>query len=589
MNYKKHFQMIRFQDVKITDRQLIQSYTLFGERQNCDLSFANIISWRFLYNTEFAIVDDFLAFRFYTGNHLTYMAPLWTGDWSAEKQKGFANVVRKMHADSTASGHPFLMLGVCGKMTEILESAFPDTYHFKPDRDYADYIYDREKLANLPGKKLQSKRNHCNKFRKLFPNYEYRPLTKEMIPACLALQKQWRVVSKNEEDGENEFTNELRSMARVFDFWDDLDVVGGTIWVDGSLVAFTYGAPINQNTFDVCVEKADSSYDGAFSIINQEFVRHLPEQYTFINREEDLGIEGLRYAKLSYKPDLILEKYTVMEKRPLAQFEGMETVTQATIDLWRDTFNDREEFIQLYFTRVFRPEYNVVCQLNNEIVAALQTLPYQLKFHDTIVPCHYISGVSVREEYRRQDIGNNLLSQAHFRLYHQEAVFAMLIPAEEWLYGWYERCGYTRNIVCTPPPAGIDDMSFDQFDQWQRSKPCVVLHDEDGFDIVMEDRKLATPEELSEQAARENIPAMIRVISAEKAFALYAARHPEVTRNFRVYNDSDIPKNNMYFQVANGVVKHTNQPLPDTEALTISELADFILADEGLEMNLMLN
>lgn len=64
-----------------------------------------------------------------------------------------------------------------------------------------------------------------------------------------------------------------------------------------------------------------------------------------------------------------------------------------------------------------------------------------------------------------------------------------------------------------------------------------------------------------------------------KRFALYAARHPEVTRNFRVYNDSDIPKNNMYFQVANGVVKHTNQPLPDTEALTISELADFILAD----------
>ena len=117
----------------------------------------------------------------------------------------------------------------------------------------------------------------------------------------------------------------------------------------------------------------------------------------------------------------------------------------------------------------------------------------------------------------------------------------------------------------------------------------MVLHDEDGFDIVMEDRKLATPEELSEQAARGNIPAMIRVISAEKAFALYAARHPEVTRNFRVYNDSDIPKNNMYFQVANGVVKHTNQPLPDTEVLTISELADFILADEGLEMNLMLN
>ena len=84
--------------------------------------------------------------------------------------------------------------------------------------------------------------------------------------------------------------------------------------MDGKLVAFTYGCPINSDTFDVCVEKADVDYEGAFSIINQEFVRHLPPQYIHINREEDLGEEGLRRAKLSYKPEFLLEKYSIMER-----------------------------------------------------------------------------------------------------------------------------------------------------------------------------------------------------------------------------------------------------------------------------------
>ena len=81
--------------------------------------------------------------------------------------------------------------------------------------------------------------------------------------------------------------------------------------VDGKVVAFTYGGPINYDTFDVCCEKADIDYDGAYAMINREFVRRLPEQYVLINREEDLGLEGLRKAKLSYQPKVILDKYTI--------------------------------------------------------------------------------------------------------------------------------------------------------------------------------------------------------------------------------------------------------------------------------------
>lgn len=501
----------------------------------------------------------------------------------------FAAVVRQMRDDAIILGHPFLMLGVCSYMTKILEETFPDTFYIKPDRDHFDYIYTREKLATLSGKKLQGKRNHCNKFRKSFPNYEYRPLTKDMIPECIAVEESWRAVTKEDTDESEELSEELRSMTRVFDLWDEIGALGGTIWVDGKLIAFTFGCPITNTVFDVCVEKADTAYEGAFSIINQEFAQHLPEQYEYMNREEDLGIEGLRYAKLSYKPDILLEKNVIMEKYPLAQEETQEEIKEETIALWRDTFHDVEPFIQLYFSRVFKPEYNVICQVDQHTVAALQTLPYTMKYYSEEVRTAYISGVSVREEFRKQNMGNNLMSQAHFRLYHKDIVFATLIPAEEWLYDWYARCGYTRNITCTPGPKEVDKMDFKIFDEWQRKKDCVLLHDEEGLEIIKEDNRLTLTLNPTGQQETKDIPAMIRVINAEKALELYAQRHPERTENIRVYDDSDIPMNNTYFQIKRGHVVRTNRPLPNTRSLTIAELADYIFKDDSLEMNLMLN
>ena len=172
----------------------------------------------------------------------------------------------------------------------------------------------------------------------------------------------------------------------------------------------------------------------------------------------------------------------------------------------------------------------------------------------------YISGVSVREEYRKQNMGNNLMSQAHFRLYHKDVVFASLIPAEEWLYDWYSRCGYTRNITCTPPPADVDNMDFSTFDRWQRAKDCVLLHDEEGFDIIKEDCRISQSIEPDACVETKDIPGMIRIINAEKALQLFANHHPEHTENIRVYNDSDIPMNNIYFEIKHGHVVRTNHP-----------------------------
>lgn len=589
--------MIKFKDITTADKAIIQRFTLWGERQNCDLSFANLISWRFLYNTQFAIVDDYLVFRFYRGRHLAYMMPVAKPKESddgtmmhvAPCDECSPEVIRKIREDSIAMGHPFLMLGVCNYMRDLIENVFKDDFEIKSDRDYADYIYTREKLANLSGKKLQSKRNHINKFKSLYPDYKYRELTPDLIPQCIELEKQWRAVSKDDGDAselDEGLSEELRSMTRAFNRWNDLGLVGGTIWVGGKLVAFTFGCPINQTTFDVCVEKADVSYEGAFTIINQEFVKHLPEQYYYINREEDMGDEGLRKAKLSYKPDILLEKNVIMEKHPLADFEDESRILEETRNLWRTVFKDPESFIELYFTKVYRSEYNVCCQIGRHVVAALQTLPYPMLFHGRTIPACYVSGVCTHPDCRKQDIGTNLMRQAHFRMYYTHCIFATLIPAEEWLFDWYAKRGYSRVAVCTPPPADPRTTSFEEFDKIQRAKQCVLLHDNDGYNVIREDIRLAGE---AYKPADKPIPAMLRVINAKKALQAYAKLHASLQMSLRVRGDEDIPMNNAYFIINNGNVKQTDEPDANAKLMSINELADFIFQDGSVEMNLMLN
>ena len=588
--------MIKFKDLSTSDRALIQRFTLYGERQNCDLSFSNLISWRFLYNTQFAVIDDYLVFRFHTGRHLAYMMPIpkpqvmEDGSYRVKPcDECSVKVIRTIRDDSIAMGHPFLMLGVCNYMVDLIEQSFPDTFTIEPNRNFADYIYTRDKLINLSGKKLQSKRNHINKFKSLYPQYTYRPLTEDLIPQCLELEKQWRKVSKDdtdEQDLDESLSIELRSMTRAFHRWDRLGLTGGTIWVDDKLVAFTFGCPINQTTFDVCVEKADVNYEGSFSIINQEFVKHLPEQYCYINREEDMGNEGLRRAKLSYHPDILLEKNTVMEKHPLREFEDQDRILQETRDLWKLVFNDSDKFMELYFSRVYKPKYNVTCQLNHHVVAALQTLPYALLYHGQELPAVYISGVSTHPDYRHQEIGNNLMRQAHFDLFYKNVVYAALIPAEDWLYEWYAKCGYAPRITCLPHSTDVLSTSFEAFDRWQREKTCILLHKQADFDVAKEDILLAGADY---QPAREPIQGMIRVINALKALRSYAAQNPSLNCTLRIEDDHDIPMHNAYYILSEGQVKQTDEPDAAARRMSINELADWIFQNEHAEMNLMLN
>ena len=299
---------IDFKPITIDDKEVITSFTLPSPLRNCDLAFSNMCRLRFLYQSEYAVYKNFLLIRFYieekNKKRIAYMRPIGNGD--------FRDALLQLEEDSWQHGHPLLMLGVTPISKDLLEEAFPGEFSYIPERDYFDYIYLREDLATLKGKKFQAKRNHVNKFKKQYA-YEYEPLTAELVPECLEFEAKWYKANRTDDDQE-ELTDERKSMIFALNHFKELNLLGGAIRIDHKLVAFTFGSPINQDTFGVHVEKADTDYEGAYSIINQEFASRIPEQYVYVNREEDLGIPGLRKAKLSYNPTILLPKAAVIKK-----------------------------------------------------------------------------------------------------------------------------------------------------------------------------------------------------------------------------------------------------------------------------------
>lgn len=279
---------MEFHSMTLSDREAMQAVTLNSGRRNCNYTFANLIGWQFLYKTEVCVMKDAVVLRFSYEGERAYMV-CTSGNLTRE-------LVSELLSDS---GGKLTIYGLEDSQASAL-SAFK--VQVEPMRDQYDYIYRRTDLALLQGGHLQAKRNHVNRFRADNPGFEYRPLTPELFDECRRLTGIWQ----GEKEASDTIDAERLVMETIFSNWDSLGMIGGSIFVNGRMVAFCYGAAVTHDTFDICVEKADRNIEGAFAIINQQFAAHLPEQYIYVNREEDMGIPGLRKAKLSYHPEIML-------------------------------------------------------------------------------------------------------------------------------------------------------------------------------------------------------------------------------------------------------------------------------------------
>jgi hypothetical protein len=298
--------MITFKEIELEDIEIINSKLQSQNYRASDLCFTNLYAWGKKFNTQFAVTDEWLFIRFKDNNgRNSYLKPIGTGDI----KEGIEIILEDHKQFNTV----FQIRGMTKQMIEEVETAFPNKFIFKLNLSVSDYIYTVDKLRELKGKKLQSKRNHINRFNRE-NDWKYKTLTNnsELVKECKIMLNKWMELNKDEKDPSLIYDDFATTI--MLENFERLNLRGGLICVDNEIVAFSIGEPLTKDTIVVHVEKAFTSIHGAYTIINQQFALHETEGYTYINREEDMGVENLRRAKLSYYPDILLEKFNARFK-----------------------------------------------------------------------------------------------------------------------------------------------------------------------------------------------------------------------------------------------------------------------------------
>jgi len=307
--------MINLREITIDDKELIDKYLKLQCIESSEFTFTNLFMWRKSYDIKFAIINDcvcffpqHIGFDGKNANSSPRSATFPAGDTSCAENIKCA-ILEILKYFEEINQPPRIRL--CNEESvELLHKLFPGKFVVTEDVNMFDYVYSVEELISLSGKKFHQKRNHINKFKSLY-NYEYRKITKDNLNDCALLFERWfnsRTIDEIDVlEGKEAFVEFIMN-------FDKLDAKGGGIYVDDKLVAFSFGEPLCAHAMVIHFEVADTSFQGAFPMINQQFLEHEWSKYEFVNREEDMGLEGLRRAKRSYNPVKFTKKYVASFK-----------------------------------------------------------------------------------------------------------------------------------------------------------------------------------------------------------------------------------------------------------------------------------
>lgn len=427
--------MANFEHITLSDRAVIEEYTLSSDITNCDLTFANMYCWEFMYQSRWAIIDGFLVIRFRVdgGEKMGYMQPIGKGN--------FTDIIPQLRENAHKHGQRLTIIGLTDQGCNTIREARKDEFAFASDRNIEDYIYDADDLRSLTGRKYQQKRNHVNKFINNYPDYRYEILTCAHAEECLKLAKEWQ---SSHSICDKRIVAEQQAMSHAFANCHHLGLIGGCIYVGDKLVAFTFGTPVNNSTFVIHIEKADTQYEGAFAAINRFFAEQIPPQYKFINREEDMGIEGLRRSKLSYHPTIIQPKYTAIR---------LHSDELACKKLWQKVFGDSDKFIDAFIMYYYKRSNMLTIEADGKMVSMLHLIDFESELGRTT----YIYGVATDPNYRSRGYASQLMRQAMEIIAERGDDAAILITSEESLKEYYQPFGFGGAVQ-------IEFSSVDNFD-----------------------------------------------------------------------------------------------------------------------------
>lgn len=291
--------MIEFQKLRLSDREWIEPILQNAGERGCEFSFSNLFCWG---RQRAALCHNHLVMFSQFNRRTVYPYPIGTGDKKP--------VLDAIIADARERGIPCRITGMVGKEAEELERMYPGRFRIHWDRDGFNYVYNICDLADLKGRKYQRKRNHIHKFSAGFPGWQVEPVSRENLPAVQQMVEHW-YAQRQEQDPAGDYHMERSAITKALQHFEALGMEGLVLLHDGKILAMTLGSFLSKEIFDVNYEKALAHADGAYTAINNSFARYLRDKYPglrYLNREEDMGLEGLRKAKLSYCPDHMVEK-----------------------------------------------------------------------------------------------------------------------------------------------------------------------------------------------------------------------------------------------------------------------------------------
>lgn len=293
--------MLNFKKPQICDKKWVDKCLMHANSMNCEYTFGNIIVWSTAYSTQICKYHDFFICRWGRGKNISYSLPLGEGD--------FTDAVCAIIEDAKSIGVVPVIYGITSNYLTMMQEAFTGKFEYKFDDAYNDYIYSTEKMALLSGKKYHGKRNHITNFKKNHPDWVFEKINNSNINECIEFHTKWIENKKADSDDAEDFSLEFEAVLTAFENYNELGFTGGLIRADGRVIAYSFGeGQVNGKCFVSHFEKAPADIQGAYAIINQEFTKNCLTDYKYVNREEDLGIEGLRRAKQSYHPEIQLQK-----------------------------------------------------------------------------------------------------------------------------------------------------------------------------------------------------------------------------------------------------------------------------------------
>lgn len=426
--------MINFEPITLDKKELYNQYLHAGPERGCAYSFTNLYMWGI---QKFAHLHEHILLFSEFDSHCFYPFPIGTGNKKAALEAVFS--------DANERGLCSCLTGLNENDKEILETLYPDEFYFHADRSGFDYVYDINDLADLKGRKLHRKRNHLKHFKKNHPDYIVEPISDSNIDEIKIFITDWyRDKLENNPDGD--YHNEQAALKKALTHYKELAMEGLVLKEENKILGFTMASQMSLTTYDVHFEKARGDIDGAYTTINSEFANYIRNKHPhilYLNREEDMGIPGLRKAKKSYFPHHMVKKYWAYPlKQHFVFSEPSEHQIPELRQLWKESFGDSDAFLDNFFSTAFAHNRCRIATIDKKLAAALYWFNCSINGQTFA----YIYAVATDKFYRGNGACHTLLADTHRHMKKLGYKGTLLVPGSESLVRLYEGCEYE---MCT--------------------------------------------------------------------------------------------------------------------------------------------